>query len=489
MRLLLTRHLRARLALRQTFSFALLVIILAWSAYGLLARHVYGEVDDEVQDRSIAVRTMLQVRDRHVRWLNQEADSEVREQFEHSIRFYQFLDEHGQVLDSSRELSRFQLPLGKQAQSTLATGITSYETIQLANGISLRISNSRVQGSKQQFYLLRLGISLTDIEDRMAKTRFTIIALLLMILLIHGANAWLMAGKALRPLDTILAAAKQITPFDAATRLPVVGNHDEFDELSTAMNGAIARLQSSYQRMSDFLRNLSHEIRQPLTIMRSETEQALRFSHADAKYRETLTSQLEQIDLLARTISGLMELAHSDNDAVTLHCQSEDLSELIQAAIDGMRLKPNDRNIQISGIVQKNILGQFDAAQVWRLILNLLDNAIKFNRLNGRVDVSLTSHDGVALLSISDTGTGIPREEQTRIFDRGYRTPSARGSGVPGTGLGLHFARSIAHAHGGRIEFSSVAGEGTCFRVTLPLSRLSLGADDAEPTTLDPAIH
>jgi hypothetical protein len=119
MRLLLTRHLRTRLALRQTFSFALLVIILAWSAYGLLARHVYGEVDDEVQDRSIAVRTMLQVRDGHVRWLNQEADSEVREQFEHSIRFYQFLDEHGQVLDSSREFSRFQLPLGKQAQNTL----------------------------------------------------------------------------------------------------------------------------------------------------------------------------------------------------------------------------------------------------------------------------------------------------------------------------------------------------------------------------------
>ena len=79
-----------------------------------------------------------------------------------------------------------------------------------------------------------------------------------------------------------------------------------------------------------------------------------------------------------------MELAHSDNDVVTLHCQSEDLSELIQAAIDGMRLKPNERNIQISGMVQKNILGQFDAAQVWRLILNLLDNAVKFNRLNGR---------------------------------------------------------------------------------------------------------
>lgn len=489
MKILLTRHLRTRLALRQTFSFALLVIVLAWSAYGLLARHVYGQVDDEVQDRSIAVRSMLQVRDGHVRWLNQEADNEVREQFERAIRFYQLLDEHGRVLDSSRELSLFSLPLSQNAQSTLANGIASYETLQLGNGISLRVTNSRVLGARQQFYLLRLGMSLTDIEDRMSKTRYTIVALLLLIFFIHGINAYLMAGKALRPLDAVLAAAKQITPFDAGTRLPVVGNHDEFDELSITLNGTISRLQSSYQRMSDFLRNLSHEIRQPLTIMRSETEQALRSSHADSKYRETLTSQLEQIDLLARTISGLMELAQSDNDVVTLHCQPEDLSELIQAAIDGVRLKPNDRNIQISGMVQKNIMGQFDAAQIWRLILNLLDNAVKFNRVNGRVDVSLASHDGLAILSISDTGSGISKDEQMKVFERGYRTASARGSSVPGTGLGLHFARSIVHAHGGHIEFSSVADEGTCFRVTLPLSRVPVPPSDAEPRTVDSAIH
>jgi len=489
MKLLLTRHLRTRLALRQTFSFALLVIVLAWSAYGLLARHVYGQLDDEVQDRSIAVRTMLQVRDGHVRWLNQEADSEVREQFEHAIRFYQLLDEKGRVLDSSRELSRFQLSPSKEAQNTLVTGIASYETLQLPNGISLRVSNSRVLGSKQQFYLLRLGVSLSDIEDRMAKTRYTMVGLLLLIILIHGMNAWLMAGTTLRPLETILAAAKQITPFDGTTRLPVPGTHDEFDELSTALNGAISRLQSSYQRMSDFLRNLSHEIRQPLTIMRSETEQALRSNQADSKYRETLTSQLEQIDLLARTISGLMELAQSDDDVVTLQCQSEDLSELIQAAIDGMRLKPNERNIQISGMVQKNIVGQFDAAQIWRLILNLLDNAVKFNRVNGRVDVSLTAHDGLAILSISDTGSGMPKEEQAKIFERGYRCPSSQLSSVPGTGLGLHFARSIVHAHGGHIDFSSVDGEGTCFRVTLALSRVPVVTTDGEQRMLDSAVH
>src|SRR5207302_5933625 len=112
-----------------------------------------------------------------------------------------------------------------------------------------------------------------------------------------------------------------------------------------------------------------------------------------------------------------------------------------------------------------------------------------FNRLNGTVDVSLTAHDGLAILSISDTGSGIPLEEQTKIFDRGYRTPSARGSTVPGTGLGLHFARSIANAHGGQIEATSICGEGTCFRVTLPLSRVALASPKDEQIAMDPAIH
>jgi signal transduction histidine kinase len=140
-------------------------------------------------------------------------------------------------------------------------------------------------------------------------------------------------------------------------------------------------------------------------------------------------------------------------------------------------------------MVQKNIVGQFDAAQIWRLVLNLLDNAVKFNRVNGRVDVSLTAHEGVAILSISDTGSGIPKEEQAMVFERGYRCPSARLSSVPGTGLGLHFARSIVHAHGGHIDFSSVDGEGTCFRVTLALSRVPVVSTDAEQHTLDSAVH
>jgi signal transduction histidine kinase len=189
-----------------------------------------------------------------------------------------------------------------------------------------------------------------------------------------------------------------------------------------------------------------------------------------------LSAQLEHVQMLASTVSDLMELAQSDDGKIKLHCQREDLSELVQSALDGMRSKAAEQGIQLSGTVQRHIIGEFDAGQIWRLILNLLDNAIKYNRPNGRIDVKLSARHGAAILSVSDTGCGIAQEEQHRIFERGYRVTATRKS-VQGTGLGLHFASSIAKAHGGEIEVTSQPGQGSSFLVSLPLVGVIQEAD------------
>jgi len=486
MKRLLPRSLRFRLAFKQTLSFALLVIVLAWGAYAFLARHVFSKLDEELEDRAIAVRSMLQIRDGQAHWFSKAADSEVREHFEKSSRYYQLLDDTGRVVETSREVlaTGTILPFSPAARQALASGNPQFEELLLPAGSRMRIIDVPVAGAGSRHYVLRLGLSLAEADEDVEHMGLVILFLVVALLLLHGLNCWLMAGTILRPLLQITAAAGQITPFDASRRLPVFGRDDELDQLSNNVNAALSRLQSSFQRMSEFLRNLSHEIRQPLTVMRAEAEQALRVSKADSGFREMLSSQLQHVELLARTVSDLMELAQSDKDEITLNCQIEDLSELIQAAIDGMRLKSNENNIQISGTVQRNIVGLFDAGQLWRLVLNLLDNAIKFSGPEGRIDVALTAHDGRALLSISDTGCGIPAHEQSRIFERGYRTGSARRSAIPGTGLGLHFARSIAQAHGGTIEVVSVPGHGSCFRVSLPLKSSS-----EDSCTLGHAVH
>jgi signal transduction histidine kinase len=303
------------------------------------------------------------------------------------------------------------------------------------------------------------------------------------IILAHAVNALIMTSYSLRPLERASDAAKQITAFDLSNRLPVTGSGDEIDELSISLNAMISRLQSSFQRMREFLRTLSHEIRQPLTVLRSETEQALRLGSNETNYRDTLSKQLEHVELLARTVSDLMELAQSESEQIKLNLEKEDLSELVQTAIDGMRNQAGERGIKVSGTVQQNVIGSFDAGQIWRLLLNLLDNAIKFNHNGGSIDVILAVHNDVAIISITDTGSGVAIEEQGHIFERGYRSTAARKSHVPGTGLGLHFARNIAEAHGGRIEVASSSGKGSRFRVSLPLLNAASGE------VLSPTVH
>jgi len=473
MKLTLLRRLSTRLAFKQTVTFALLAVILAWSAYALLTRRIYDQVDSELQDHAIAVRSMLQIKAGNVKWLNSEADPEVTAQFEQSMRYYELLDEEGRTLGASRAMSALHLP---PVSLPISVQPDHYTWQNLTAGDSrIRIMDMPVLGVAGRHYLLRIGSSLDLADDECRRLRVFLFALVPFIILAHAANAWVMATSSLRRLEQASATAKQITPFDLSNRFPVSGRGDEIDELSTSLNAMLSRVQTSFQRMTEFLRTLSHEIRQPLTVLRAETEQALRLGSSETNYRDTLSKQLEHVELLARTVSDLMEVAQSEGEEVKLQREKEDLSELVQTAIDGMRPQASERGIQISGTVQQNVIGAFDAGQIWRLLLNLLDNAIKFNRSGGHVDVTLSVHNDVAIVSVSDTGSGIDSDDQTHIFERGYRSLAARKSGVPGTGLGLHFARAIAEAHGGRIELTSTAGRGACFRVILPLLAATSG--------------
>ena len=475
----LLRRLSTRLAFKQTITFALLVVMLAWSAYVLLARHIYGQLDDELQDRAISVRSMLQIRAGSVKWLNAEADPEVRAQFERSMRYYELLDEEGHTLDASHAMSALHLPISTDPPSS---DHSVWQSVKAGNN-RIRIVDVPVLGLAGKHYLMRIGTSMDEADEDCWRIRMFLFVLIPFIILAHAVNALIMTSYSLRPLERASDAAKQITAFDLSNRLPVTGTGDEIDELSISLNAMISRLQSSFQRMTEFLRTLSHEIRQPLTVLRSETEQALRLGSSETNYRDTLSKQLEHVELLARTVSDLMELAQSESEQIKLNLEKEDLSELVQTAVDGMRNQSGERGIKISGTVQQNVIGSFDAGQIWRLLLNLLDNAIKFNHNGGTIDVVLAVHNDVAIISISDTGSGVAIEEQAHIFERGYRSTAARKSHVPGTGLGLHFARNIAEAHGGRIEVASSSGKGSCFRVSLPLLNAASGE------VLTPTVH
>src|SRR5579864_9149338 len=207
MKLLLLRRLSTRLAFKQTVTFALLVVVLAWSAYALLARRIYGQLDDELQDRAIAVRSMLQIRAGSVKWLNAEADPEVRAQFERSMRYYELLNDEGRTLDVSRAMSALHLPASTALP--LQSDHITYQSV-TAGDSHIRILDVPVLGLAGNHYLLRIGGSLDEADEDCRRLQLFFFALVPFFILAHMANAWIMATYSLRPLERTSAAAKQI---------------------------------------------------------------------------------------------------------------------------------------------------------------------------------------------------------------------------------------------------------------------------------------
>jgi signal transduction histidine kinase len=287
--------------------------------------------------------------------------------------------------------------------------------------------------------------------------------------LLAGVASWTVVGKTLAPLQQISDAAKAISRPDLSERLPVPGTQDELDQLSTSLNAMLARLQGSVQHMQEFLPNVSHELRRTLTALHADAERALRWSRGEEDYREALSNQLQQLTLACNSVSDMLTVAQNPSGNIQPGRQEESLSEVVTTAVDAIRATAAERNIEIVAAVEENLKAEVDAGHLWRLLLNLLDNAIKFNRSQGCVEVVLASHETQAMISVRDTGCGMAPADLQHIFERSYRSPQARKSGVQGSGLGLSLVRAIAEAYGGRIEVESTPGEGSCFRVWLPL--------------------
>lgn len=287
--------------------------------------------------------------------------------------------------------------------------------------------------------------------------------------LLAGVASWAVAGRALAPLRQISQAADAISHADLSRRLPVPGTRDELDHLSISLNAMISRLQSSVQHMQEFLPNVSHELRRTLTALHADAERALRWSSGEEDCRQALSNQLQQLTLACNSVSDMLTVAQNSSGSIQPGRQEESLSEVVTTAVDAIRATAAEHHIEIVAAVEDNLKAEIDAGHLWRLLLNLLDNAIKFNRPQGCVEVVLASHENQAMISVRDTGCGIAPADLQHIFERSYRSPQARQSGVQGSGLGLSLVRAIAEAYSGRIEVESTPGEGSCFRVWLPL--------------------
>jgi heavy metal sensor kinase len=283
-------------------------------------------------------------------------------------------------------------------------------------------------------------------------------------------GGWWLTRKALAPLASLTRTAERISVHNLSEKLPLPGSHDELDRLTEVFNQMLARLNESVAQIRDFTLNASHELKTPLTILQGEFETALRDDSCPPAQREFLASQLDEIHRLTKIAEGLTLLAKADAGQIQLAQETVDLHELVQDSFADAQILAHPRGISVELTRCDEITFPGDRHRLRQLLLNLVDNAIRYNVAGGQIRMALIRDGHSAVLSLANTGPGIPPEEQPRIFDRFYRGVAARNLAVEGCGLGLSIVRWIVVAHGGAIHLESEPGRWTAVKVTLPLA-------------------
>ena len=317
--------------------------------------------------------------------------------------------------------------------------------------------------------MVQVGMSLKNMHE--TRRSFLIITLVTLpiALLLAGGGGWLLARRALKPVDNMTEAADRISAEALSDRLEETGAGDELDHLAKTLNSMLSRLDSAFSQIRRFSADASHELQTPLTILKGELEVALRSERTPEEYRRILNSALEEIDRIAHLVEGLLLLSRADAGVLRMDRKPVDLSQLVKDIHDRAKILADTRGVilRLDQVEPASMPGDYE--RLGRLLLNLVENGIKYTRTGGQVALSLKKEQKEVLIKITDTGIGIPPDEQAQIFQPFYRTNEARAQGQGGVGLGLSIAGSIAEAHGGRIEVESTPGQRTVFTVFLPI--------------------
>jgi len=342
-------------------------------------------------------------------------------------------------------------------------------------------------------YVLEIGSSMLAIETALARLTDLLGVLLPTLIGCAAVGAYLLVTWALRPVDRLSQTAEQISLQNLSLRLPVVATGDALERLSISLNNMLGRLRDSVQSSRRFLADASHELRTPLTVIKGELQElSSEAGLTGDAMRERVGSVLEEVARLEHLVSGLLMLSRLDAGETQRERTELDLAELARSTAEQMRLMAEDRgiSIELSGLLPTVIQG--DRSRIKQIIVNLLDNAIRFTPARGSVILRTTEDAGYALLEVMDTGIGIPKASLPHVFERFYRADEARSRDDGGAGLGLSIVRSICSMHGADIEVSSRLGEGSCFRVRFPRRPVSLcearpaaGSEGLQPSSAE----
>jgi two-component system, OmpR family, sensor kinase len=461
--------LRVRLTLWYGSALAAVLIIFSVLLYAITARNLRDAVDQSLEETATTAVRSLEERG-FLPLINEE---ELLSQFPELARidkFFQIFSPSGTITIRSPNIKQHEVPLSRAALEATFKGQTIFESAKYPNEPPLRLISVPIIYRGNLLYIVQVGTSMESIEDTLRRFLVLLTVAVPIALAVSLAGGWFLAGRALRPVDAITLAAQRIAAGDLSQRLTMSTAPDEIGRLAGTFNDMIGRLDASFRQIRQFTSDASHELRTPLTVMKGETELVLRRPRPIEDYQTVLESSLEEIDRMTHIVDELLFLSRADMGEVKMESLPVALESLVEDIYRQATLLGQDRNIEVVlGTVMPAVV-QGDELRLRELLLNLVENAVKYSHPGGKVEVSLI-HDGrQARLSVTDHGIGIAQEDHKRIFDRFFRTDDARAHTKKGTGLGLAICAWIADAHKGRVEVKSELGQGSTFTVVLPLA-------------------
>jgi heavy metal sensor kinase len=381
-------------------------------------------------------------------------------------RYVQLTDNSGNPIAASANLSGSSITIPTQVLAEARARGFSNATV---NGLRVTVVPL---SSDQTFGFAAVAEPLSVVEDGLSELRRDLFAGVSLVLLLASAGGYFLARKSLAPIASMNSQTQRVSAENLSARLDVTNSRDELGRLATTINDLLARLENSFKEQQRFIADASHELRTPLAVLRGETEVALGKTRTIDEYQQSLSLIQDEAERLSRIVEDLFILARQpintraalNKERVSLNDAVRDCARAAQvlAVRKGVRLKleTDSPSIALNG----------DKELIRRLILNLLDNAVKYTPAGGEISLALGRQNGSAEIVVRDTGIGIPEAAQPRVFDRFYRVDKARARAMGGAGLGLSIAQWIVEVHGGEITLASTPGEGSSFTVVLPVA-------------------
>ena len=479
------KSLRFKLTLWYVLISGILLISFSSFLYLYLTKSLYRDVDNKLRALAELIASESSSPLSKFGFGNIDQTLETSMNLKPVVKFIQVLDGSGNIGRKSENLKNVQLPVSLSALKSSSKGIITFETNRSFGNTPLRIINFPIIENNHITKILQIASSLEEVEDAINTLFLILIITVPLALIVASMGGQFLAHKALKPVDNITQTARMITSQNLNQRIIPPKVKDEISRLIDTFNEMISRLDQSFRQMKQFSSDASHELKTPLTILKGEVEVTLRKERPPQEYQQILKSNLEEINRMSQIVEDLLLLSKADTGEIHLNREDINLAEILNEIVAQMDMLTRVKRLHLSTSNHQQDIHFFgDALRIRELFINLIENGIKYTEEGGFIHITLVKEYKAPLknqpngvgeekeefvkIIVSDTGIGIAKEDQERIFDRFFRVDKARSREEGGSGLGLSICKWIVEAHHGEIKVESELGKGSSFIVKLP---------------------